>query len=425
MKATDPAQALLSAWLPAALSPECPPPLEDLLLGSGDCADSPNNEEERWRSAFPRAHAQGVAPLLWASLERWNLSGVLARRASPFAAAHSATLRQNVLHLAELSRITGVLAARRIVPILLKGAAFLDDLYPHPALRPMADLDLLIPFDDVARARQALEALGYRGLRPGLADALLETNHEIELARRLPDGTRMYVELHWRLLPKTSLVAGPAVEPDALWTRTRPCSDTSIAARVLAPEDAFLFSALHLQRHAYSRAVWFVDLALLMNKHELDWQRVVRQADAFGARGALHAALAGTAALCGVHPPRQIERALRPGPVRARAVSAILRWTEMFGASAIRGEHALPPSRRYLLKLIQARDTLAALGRIAEMIHPSEAWLRARYGLRGHRLPAGIRRRHLAAAWRAMLGLAGAASVAKPPGAIPETATTD
>ncbi len=425
MRAPDPAQALLSAWLPAALSPECPPPLEGLLLGNDDRAGSSDEEDERWRSAFPRAHAQGVAPLLWASLERWKLLGVLARRAAPFAAAHAATLRQNVVYLAELSRIAGVLAARGIVPILLKGAAFLDDLYPHPALRPMADLDLLIPFADVPGARQALEALGYRGLRPGLADALLETNHEIELARRFPDGTRMYVELHWRLLPKMSLVAGPAVEPDALWTRTRPCRDTGIAARVLAPEDAFLFSALHLQRHAYSRAVWFVDLALLMRKHDLDWQLMVREADAFGARGALHAALAGTAALCGTHPPSHIERTLRPGPVRARAVSAILRWNEIFASSAIRGEHALPPRRRYLLKLLQARDTLAALGRIAEMIHPSEAWLRARYGLRGHRLPAGIRRRHLAAGLRAMLGLAGSGSGGKSPGAIPKTATID
>ena len=55
-------------------------------------------------------------------------------------------------------------------PLVLKGPAAAR-LYPEPALRPFADLDLLVPRDRLAAAAKALEPRGYRtagGVRAGV-----------------------------------------------------------------------------------------------------------------------------------------------------------------------------------------------------------------------------------------------------------------
>ncbi|MFQ5456838.1 MAG: nucleotidyltransferase family protein [Myxococcota bacterium] len=405
------ASSLLSAWLREALAPACSPDLSGKLLQARGAAKA-RSVGAPWPAIFQRAHAQGIAPLLHASLDRWGLLEVLAREATPFGNARGATLRQNILYLAELGRITEALSAAGVRAVLLKGAAFLGDLYDHPGDRPMSDLDLLVTPLEVAAALRILESLGYAPLRPGLGAALLRTNHEIEFARRLPDGTVLYVELHWRLIPAESLVAGPAREPAVFRERSRPCAGAGVRADVLSPEDALVFSAIHLQRHAYSRAIWFVDLALLIRRHPIDWRAVVHAARAWEAGPAAFVALSGARSLCGAAVPATVMKSLHPGRGRAAVFDAILPWHRMFGAQSAMGEHALPPTRRYLLKLLQARDTLAALRRIAGMIFPSEQWLRARYGFRSPGLPPGIRRRHLLRAGRAALGRgAGAGSL--------------
>ncbi|MFQ5344183.1 MAG: nucleotidyltransferase family protein, partial [Anaerolineae bacterium] len=46
--------------------------------------------------------------------------------------------------------------------MLLKGAALANTLYPTPALRPLSDIDLLIPRQHLEPAVQAVKSLGYR-----------------------------------------------------------------------------------------------------------------------------------------------------------------------------------------------------------------------------------------------------------------------
>ncbi len=399
----DRESTLLSDWLCEALAPIASASLTRRIAQAGGTGGTAAPGID-WARLFERAHAQGIAPLLHDSLDRWGLLEALGEHTLPFARARAATLRQNVIHLSDLAGITRALEAEGVRAILLKGAAFLGEIYAHPALRPMCDIDFMVRPRDVRCTLRILKDLGYQPLRPSAEEAILRTNHEMEMTRRLPDGTRVYVEVHWRLIPAESLVAGPALEPAGLWQRARRCGDPELRASVLGAEDAIVFSAIHLQRHAYAKALWFVDLALLIREKAIRWDRVLCEARAWEADSALFVALAGTRALCGVAAPAGITAAIYPGKLKSMAFDAIIDWKHMFGPRAARGEHALPSSRRYLLKLLQARDTLVALHRIRSMIFPSKAWLQARYGLHGSALPPGLRRRHLADAGRAVLG---------------------
>jgi hypothetical protein len=407
--AGDRAGALLGCWLRAAWLPECPPWLRrHLAEPSRGCAqEAPGKQDGGLPDApalFARAHAQGIAPILHASLERWGGEGAFSARLAPFGAAYRATLRHNVLLLDELSRIAARFSREEIETILLKGAALLLTVYPHPALRPMGDLDLLVREADVPRALRAAQDLGFRILRPGVSEARLRTKHEIALARRLGDGTPIYLEIHWRFIPRESLVAGPAREPEQIWRDSHPSEDLTIPARVLSAEDALVLGALHLQRHVYSRAIWFVDLAMLLERKRIDWDRVVNKAKIWGTRSALHLALRGLREICGVGAPREVMSALHPGRFRAAGAEAIVCWSNAFGEQAAHGEHALSPTRRYLLKLLQVRDTLGALAQAGRMLFPSQAWLRARYGLRTGASAHALRLRHLASTARTVVG---------------------
>jgi hypothetical protein len=406
--AGDRVGALLGGWLRAAWLPTCPPWLRrHLAEASGSGARKNLGGEDGGLldapALFARAHAQGIAPILHASLERWGGEGAFSERLAPLGAAYRATLRHNVLLLDELARIAARFSAVGIETIILKGAALLLTVYPHPALRPMGDLDLLVREADVPRALNAAQDLGFGILRPGVSEARLRTKHEIALARRLADGTPIYLEIHWRFIPRESLVAGPFREPDQLWRESHPSEDRTIPARLLSAEDALVLGALHLQRHVYSRAIWFVDLAMILERKRIDWDRVVEKAEIWRARGALHLALSGLRAICGVAAPKEVVSALHPGRFRAAGAEAIVCWSNAFGEQAAHGEHALSPKRRYLLKLLLVRDTLGALAQAGRMLFPSQAWLRARYGLRTGASAPGLRLRHLASTARAVV----------------------
>ena len=59
-----------------------------------------------------------------------------------------ATLAGNMAALQEMERLRGLLEQAGVEVILLKGAAFLDTIYPDLSERSMCDLDFLIRKQD-------------------------------------------------------------------------------------------------------------------------------------------------------------------------------------------------------------------------------------------------------------------------------------
>lgn len=69
------------------------------------------------------------------------------------------------LVLRSAQTVIGHLRAARVEPVALKGSALLATAYPETALRPMHDVDILIPPGRFVRAFDALESAGWRPLR--------------------------------------------------------------------------------------------------------------------------------------------------------------------------------------------------------------------------------------------------------------------
>jgi len=106
-----------------------------------------------------------------------------------------------------------VLETHGIDYVLLKGAALAEQVYPHPATRPMTDVDVWVGEDDLARAIGALTSVGF--IVPPRHDdpaAPRRTAPEGRLERRVAGGAILF-ELHTR--PK-SFDQLPATEIEAL-----------------------------------------------------------------------------------------------------------------------------------------------------------------------------------------------------------------
>ncbi len=79
--------------------------------------------------------------------------------------------------------------------ILLKGAALAVNFYPHNALRPMGDFDLLVHPENLEKATQAAMALGYERPRPALGptqEKLLDEHHVVLVDHR----SEIAIEIH-------------------------------------------------------------------------------------------------------------------------------------------------------------------------------------------------------------------------------------
>jgi hypothetical protein len=87
--------------------------------------------------------------------------------------------------------------------VVLKGAALAWMIYPSPALRPMSDMDLLVPR---AAAGAALEALRRLGFHADRAFRRFGRNaHHLPIASRVDAGLTINVEVHADALSRDTL----------------------------------------------------------------------------------------------------------------------------------------------------------------------------------------------------------------------------
>jgi len=149
-----------------------------------------------WDALAGLARHEELEPLLYAAL-----------REQPWAPApllddlRSATMRnasRNTLLLAELEAVLAALAAASIPALVLKGAALVYRVYGNIALRPMVDLDLLLPRADLPAALDLLAAAGYHPPQAEPA-AGLTLDFENEVLLRKADRIDLLLEPHWSL----------------------------------------------------------------------------------------------------------------------------------------------------------------------------------------------------------------------------------
>ncbi len=173
-------------------------------------------------------------------------------------------------------------------PVVFKGPA-VSARYPEPGLRPMEDIDLLLPRTDHRRALAALRAAGWRVVRAGGGD-------RYDSALTHPEVPSLFLELHYGLERTSQRVT--ALDPGRLWERRQPLECAGTPAFGLAPTDELVVLAAHAGKphHGFMRLMWVADLAMIVGDAArrgaaIDWHGVR------GVAGAAHCVTVVGAAL--------------------------------------------------------------------------------------------------------------------------------
>lgn len=186
----------------------------------------------------PHLIRMGSGGLAW-----WRLRGADGRsgdRAGLLRQAYRMQALQARLQERRIVRALRLLRGAGVEPILVKGWAAAR-LYPHPALRPYGDVDLLVRPADRARAAATL------GTR---------------------QGRRCRVDLHdgFRLLGRTT---------DDLYAQSAVVQLGRTDVRVLGAADHLALLCLHMLGHGAWRPVWLCDIAATLEwlPEAFDWRR--------------------------------------------------------------------------------------------------------------------------------------------------------
>jgi hypothetical protein len=351
-----------------------------------------------WDRALTIAETEGVAPALGFA---WKAEPPVAMPAAVRERLNRCLTESTARHLIltrELARLLDAFDRDGVSVIPLKGPALAETLYPHPAVRPCTDLDLLIHREALVGVDTLLQRLGYRRRAD---DHSWSFDVTFDRATLYEGPAGIHVDLHWALLsdPRFSWNEADAL---TVWERATKLSVGGRAALGLCPEDLLLYLAMHLAvHHGLAGLLWYWDLARLLERWEgnLDWTAVADRASRWRVRRAVYFALRGCHDLFGVSAPAAVMSRLRPRGPRASALHWLVRHCD--AARLKRLEHVIA-----LLLVDRARDVVGSVTRI---VWPSQAWLQTRYAsaslaacyVTHWRRVAGIAR---AATWAAVRG---------------------
>jgi len=300
--------------------------------------------------AVALAPNHGVGPLLWRALEAVGCpSGATLRAEAELWRAQTRMLLPKAVALA-IEPLTDA----GLEPVIWKGPA-VAVRYPDPALRPMADIDLILPGEQHAHAISVLEHAGWRALGPHPGE-----HYDTGLVHASLPG--LPIELHfglnsWRHRPNR-------LSSDDLWTRRQPIEVLGTKAFGLEPADEVVAVAAHAGKpyHVFSRLIWATDLAIVTR--DIDWGAVRDRATENECRAVVAVGLR-LATRLGAEPPWWVTELPATGD-RRRAVDEILDADWPVTVSSVEQLHQLQDRLRYALVDRPTRAVMMLAGDVAE-----------------------------------------------------------
>lgn len=280
----------------------------------------------RWQAECARANANldalavraivlGLAPQLHHRLAEWQIV-LPTRAAAKLAVTYQAQEQRSAAIFTQLGEVLKACAKNGLRPVALKGVHLAGLVYAAPALRPMNDIDLLFTPEDLPRAEQLLQELGYGGrhksaeVGPGVVKHTSTYQRPAESAAT--PNPYLSTESERMIEPHSSLEESwfglkvditPGVRERAV--------ETVLAGqptRVLSNEDLVLHLCVHLCFHLIAGAPAMVQLLDLkaMTQLNVNWAAVASRARATRATPFVLAAFALAHKLLNVPLPAEI-----------------------------------------------------------------------------------------------------------------------
>ena len=330
-----------------------------------------------WDALVRKAHIEGVGPLLYRKLSRsGNLSSLPKETCNFLRLIYAGTSIQNQIIFKELEILARLFHEAGIAVVALKGVCLALTVYPDIGLRPMGDVDLLVPKEKLAKTVEIAKSLDYQiaipEVSPGIRDLI---HHEICLQKS--GAHSIVLELHHSLVADKTYSYGVSV--DWFWEQIELLKPLSSKMRfenllMLTPEAQVLYAASHaMLQHGGSNTPlrWFYDVDCLIRHYEerMDWELLLSQAKSFEWGSALDAFLSQTIAYFDTPVPDRVCASLSESPDRHQGLVAL---KQTYPAT-----HILAKGQRLLSLNLYGRIRL-----ILALLFPSPSYMRWRYQLK-------------------------------------------
>jgi len=280
-----------------------------------------------WTRLAGVAEFHGLTPLIFRNLQAAEVA-IPSGTAKTMAEWDAATVRQNLYLTSELLRVHSALQQREIESVPLKGPAIASEIYGDLGLRPFSDIDLLVRREQLQQAESVVSELGYEpefSIPAHLRESWLGQQCELTFRR---SGT-IRLELHWDIShPHFSLDTGV----EEFWNRLSTVRVGDASLPNLSPADLLFTLIVHGTRHAWSRMMWLVDVAeLLQGQPAIDGEEFWHNADSRGAARMMATGFLLVQRVFGVSVPRDFISQLHGGALAATlAEQVIAHWNEGF-----------------------------------------------------------------------------------------------
>ncbi|MGF1549999.1 MAG: nucleotidyltransferase family protein [Sphingomonadaceae bacterium] len=160
------------------------------------------------------------------------------------------------------------------IPTLVsKGLPLALEYYPEPALRPMNDIDVIVPYDAAVAASRLLQDEGFR---PVTGD--VESMRPIRHALMMIHPRRGEIDLHWHVLGECHSRGAD----EHFWAAALPFAVGGAQTSRPGASDLLLHAMAHgLDWNPVPPMRWIADAAMILRAgEEIDWRRI----EGFGAR---------------------------------------------------------------------------------------------------------------------------------------------
>jgi hypothetical protein len=153
------------------------PSLEDSLVILCCCVDPEANRMAEienilshkldWEYIARILTQHDIAPLLYKNISgSTNLALIPPQVLANLKKTYTITAFKNLLLLQAYQTVLKSMSSENIKVLPLKGIALLKELYHNVALRPMSDIDILVPKQDIPLAEQVLCQIGFVRYKP-------------------------------------------------------------------------------------------------------------------------------------------------------------------------------------------------------------------------------------------------------------------
>ena len=174
----------------------------------------------------------------------------------------------------EISKVLCWLRLAQIPTMVLKGAALTLQVYKNYAIRPMSDIDVLVPEGYASQVVKLLEEKGWESSK----DRCFTKDYKYRHSINFKNESGIDVDLHWHPLKDSSMIAGKKKYDELFWETAVPVKvghESTLAPGL--PEALFLVICHGAWYKIHPQIRWIADALFLIRalRGEKDWQRFV------------------------------------------------------------------------------------------------------------------------------------------------------